>query len=133
MKPIFEALRECGPDFISGKGASEESVQQAETEIGAIFAPDFRSCLLAFGTFAYDGHEFTGISSSPRLSVVEVTKKQRALNSNIPNGWYVIEEANIDGIVIWQTTDNSIYTATYNAPPVKSANNLIEFLHLVAL
>ena len=133
MNPIVETLKERKLDFIAGKGASEESVQQAETEAGAVFAPDFRSCLLAFGIFAYDGHEFTGISSTPRLSVVEVTKKQRALNSNIPNGWYVIEEANIDGIVIWQATDGSIYATAFNAPPVKYANNMMEFLQLAAL
>ena len=130
MKNIIEALKERKGDLLTGKGDAEGYVQQAEIELDTSFASDFRSCLLAFGTFAFDSHEFTGISLTPRLSVTEVTRKHRMLNARIPTNWYVIEEANIDGIVVWQAPDGKIFLTQYNGAPVQSATGLEDFLHL---
>lgn len=127
---IVDKLREKKELLFSGKGEKEEAVDLLENELKLRFSDDFRACLLAFGTFAFDGHEFTGVSESPRLSVADVTNKCRAAFPDVPADWYVIEEANIDGIVIWQNAEGTIYLTRPNDEPDKLAANLQEFLQI---
>lgn len=130
MKTIVEKLNACTAQLIVGKGSTPDQISHAEAELDVKFANDYKACLLAYGVFGFDGHEITGISEDKRWNVVEITKNQRALNPSIPGDFYVIELANIDGIVVWQNASGKIYGTAMNGEPSLIANNLSEFLQV---
>lgn len=100
-------------DIIHGRGADEEQILKAENILNVKFAEEYKEYLHAFGMAIVNGHEFTGIGEVEQLDVVEVTMQQRKYNSYIAPAWYVIEKANIDGIVIWQDETGRIYQSDF--------------------
>lgn len=126
MTSVLDALRSA-PDFIGGNGRPEEEIQAAEQVLGLSFAPDYREYLRTFGLACFDGHELTGICKASRLNVVDVTLEERK-HFPAASGWYVVEQANIDGIVIWQSPDGEIYQTTPGHPPRKLCYSLTEYI-----
>lgn len=118
------------PDFYSLTGASEEQIAQAERALSLRFADDYRQYVRAFGAVSAAGHELTGVCASRRLNVVEVTLSAKAAQPAIPRDWYVLEEANIDGIVIWQSGAGEVFQSQPGAEPVKLAGGICEYLSL---
>ena len=80
------------------------------------------------GLACFAGHEFTGLTTTKRLNVVSVTKEQRSLFGEAVSAWYVIEEAHIDGIVIWQDAAGAVYQTMPNSQAEKIADSLAEYL-----
>lgn len=126
MKNIIDVLRSM-PDFIGSNGRSKEEIELAETMLEVAFARDYRNYLEEIGLACFDGHELTGLTKTDRLNVVTVTMKQRERFGKIASTWYVIEEANIYGIVIWQDTEGFVYEAASNANVKKVADSLSEY------
>ena len=118
------------PDFYSLTGASEEQIAQAERALSLRFADDYRQYVRAFGAVSAAGHELTGVCASKRLNVVDVTLSARAAQPAIPRDWYVLEEANIDGIVIWQSGAGEVFQTQPDAEPVKLAASIREYLNM---
>ena len=118
------------PDFYSLTGASEEQIAQAERALSLRFADDYRQYVRAFGAVSAAGHELTGICASRRLNVVDVTLSARAAQPAIPRDWYVLEEANIDGILVWQSGAGEVFQTQPGAEPVKLAASIREYLNL---
>lgn len=116
---------------IHGKCTDKNEVIQAEEELGLKFADDYRSYIMRFGCMAIGSREFTGISRQENYSVISTTYAQKQYNKNIPENWYVIEQLNIDGIVIWQSSDGEIFQTCPNLPPVKIANSLSEYIETI--
>jgi hypothetical protein len=75
-----------------------------------------------------DGIELTGIAKAKHRDVVTVTKQEWALNPNVPHTMYVIENTGIEGVIIWQDANGSIYKTTPNAQPRKIANSLADYI-----
>ena len=46
----------------------------------------------------------------------------------VPEGWYVIEQAHIDGIVFGQDWTGGVYKSQPSIKPVKVCNLLIEYI-----
>lgn len=126
MSELIDAMR-CKPDFYAEKGASLIQIEQAEKSLGLKFALDFKECLREFGAVSVGGHELTGFSADKNLDVVEVTQKNWKKN-NVGKNLYVIEEAHIDGIVIWQDSDGTVYETTQNSIAIKIASSLSEYI-----
>lgn len=126
MEDIIKTLKDA-PDFIGGRGRSDKEIESAEKELGINFAPDYKTYLKEIGLACFDGHELTGICQDPRLDVVHVTKDQRENNPEAPN-CYVIEEADIDGIVIWQDFSGNIYMTVENSRPKLIADSLAAYI-----
>lgn len=114
-------------DLLHGKGVQEEAVKLAEAELGIKFAEDYKIYLLEYAIVAYDGHEITGISNAQRTHVVNVTKNERDYNPNIYDGCYVIEQAGIDDIVIWQNAEGIIYKTVGKSQPIEICKSLSEY------
>lgn len=127
MKELIQAFKELS-DFYSLKGVSEEEIREAERKLGVVFSKDYREYVSNFGVVSAGGHEFTGICSAVRLNVVDVTLDERRVTSGVCHAWYVIEQANIDGIVIWQSEDGKIYQTMPNTEPMKISNSLLEYI-----
>ena len=116
------------PDYIGAAGRSEEEITEAEKVLGLSFATDYRAYLKEVGLACFDGHELTGLTKTDRLNVVTVTKEQRSYWSKIAESWYVVEEAYIDGIVIWQSSDGTVYQTMPDSECKPIAKNLLEYI-----
>lgn len=101
-------------------------IAHAETELGVAFAKDYREYLAAFGVASANGHEFTGLSVSKRLNVVYVTSEERTYHER-PDNWYVVEDTNIDGIIIWQSSSGEVFLCQGTRTPQKIAYSLSEY------
>ena len=82
------------------------------------------------GAVSFKGHELTGVCLSKRLNVVDVTLEARKLNPTIPNDMYIVEEANIDGILVWQNASGAVYISMPGTSTPKVAGSLQEYLKL---
>lgn len=126
MSELIKVMR-CKPNFYAEKGVSLIQIEQAEKTLGLKFALDFKECLREFGAVSVGGHELTGFSADPNLDVVKVTQKNWSKN-NVGKNLYVIEEAHIDGIVIWQDSDGTVYETTPKSEAKKIACSLAEYI-----
>lgn len=108
-------------------GASRDEVVRAEMELGLSFFSDYREYLTEFGIASANGHEFTGLCASPRLNVVSVTRDQRKRHA-VPNDFYVVEEAGIDDIVVWQASSGELYQTVPGREPILFGRSLSELL-----
>ncbi len=127
MSDIITTMRNL-PDFFSLKGSSDEEIYKAEKTLGVKFSDDYKLYLSEFGVVSANGHEYTGLLSSSRLSVIDVTLSERKRNPNVPSDWYVIEQANIDGIVIWQNKQGEIFQTQPCREPIKIADSLLDYI-----
>ena len=125
---IFVETIKKDPDFIGSNGRSEEKILRAEATLGVHFAEDYHAYLKEIGLASFDGRELTGLTEDVRLDVVCVTKEQRKRVAQVPAGWYVIEEANIDGIVVWQDSDGTVYATQPKRKSQKIADSLLEYI-----
>ena len=112
MNDIIKTLKNT-PDFIGGTGRTDTEIESAQEKLGLKFADDYKTYLRKIGLACFDGHELTGICEDPRLNVVDVTINNQEDNPK-KSSCYVIEEANIDGIVIWQDASGLIYMTEPN-------------------
>ena len=115
-------------DLASLKAAQEPEILQSEKQLALKFATEYREYTSEFGAVAVNGHELTGVVASKRLNVVSATKAEWAINPQVPNTMYVIENAGIDGIIIWQDEAGTIYQSAPNTKPKKIAASLAEYV-----
>lgn len=108
--------------------ASPESVAEAEHSLGLQFAADYKTYVQQFGAISACGIELTGVTTSRRLNVVAVTKRNRAMNGNIPPHMYVIEDMSIDGLVVLQDASGAVYSASPNGTPSKVFESLSAYV-----
>ncbi len=116
------------PDMLHLQAASESKVQEAEQALVVSFATEYKEYLLSFGVAIAGSHEFTGICDSPRLNVVDVTKKQRKYYGHGCDAMYVVEQENIDNIVIWQNHDGQVFRSFPGVQPELIAPSLVDYL-----
>lgn len=127
MNNIVDVLRNM-PDYIGSNGRNEEEIEQAEKLLEVSFAKDYFNYLKDIGLACFDGHELTGLTKTARLDVVSVTKEQRERFGKDTSSWYVVEETNIYGIVIWQGSDATVYETSPTSNAKKIANSLTEYI-----
>lgn len=108
--------------------ASPESVAEAEQSLGLQFAPDYKYYVQRFGAISACGIELTGVTTSRRLNVVAATKRNRAMNGNIPPHMYVIEDMAIDGFLILQDVTCAVYSAPPHGVPRKVFDCLADYI-----
>ena len=120
-------LLKSKPDYIGANGSDLTLINCAEKQLGIAFTEEYKKYLQNIGLASYDGHELTGICSSKRLNVVDVTLDARKIHP-VPSDWYVIEEANIDDIVIWQAPNGAIYQSTPQSKPQQIANSFSDYI-----
>ena len=126
MSPFIELLKN-EDDFASLNGASLEQISAAEIQLGLSFSEEYKLYLKEYGIASANGHEFTGLCESPRLNVVTVTKAARWDNPSVPENYYVVEKAGIDGIMYWQEHDGTMIMTKPHCAVVKVGNSLAEF------
>lgn len=124
---IIKKLRSF-KDLAILKAAKESDIVQSEKQLALKFADEYREYTSEFGAVAFNSHELTGVVDSKYLNVVSMTKTQWAINPQVPHTMYVIENAGIDGIIIWQDEAGTIYLSAPNTKPKKIAASLAEYV-----
>ena len=127
MNTISDVIKNK-PNLYFGKGVTEGEIDSAERDLNLSFSKDYKMYLLQYGLISYDNHELTGLCNSHRLNVVCVTKEERKIHPQIPSDMYVIEQTNIDGIVIWQSSNGEVFQTSPNTAPMKIADSLVEYI-----
>ena len=129
MTGIIEKMK-AYPDFCMFGSVLEESITEAETQLGVKFSDEYKTYISTFGIASMRGHEFTGICKSPRLNVINVTQSERKDHPDIPNDFYVIEQLNIDDVIIWQTQSGEVFQTVRGGKPQVIAVSLSAYLDL---
>ena len=124
----IKSTLESKPCFKAYSSANNETIIQLEEKLSLKFAQEYVEYLKSFGFVTYEGHELTGICKAKRLNVVDVTKGKKESNDNVPDDWYVIEQLNIDGIVVWQASSGEIYQTSPGGAPIKLCDSLAEYI-----
>ena len=127
MNEISNAIKNL-PNFFGLSGASQEQIASAEQQLHTRFAEDYRQYLAACGVASVNGHELTGICASARLNVISITQEMVSQHPGARPGWYVIEQANIDGIVIWQAPDGTVYQTQPNTEATRISSGLLAYI-----
>ena len=127
INSIYELNSLAGFDF-SGPVA-EAQIQEAQKELETTFSDEFIEINRLYGAISFYGHQLTGISPYSGNNVVIVTIEERKNNPNLGNHYYVIEQAHIDGIVLWMKGDGAVYQTYPFSKPVKISNSIIEYIN----
>lgn len=128
MSSFVDKLR-AFPRMRCSGGVEQLMILQAEDALGLRFAEDYRKYLLELGSATAGGREFTGICKTKRLNVVDVTKEER-MYASVPESWYVVEQANIDGVVIWQDASGTIYQTSPGAKKYRLCESLAAYIEM---
>ena len=116
------------PNMLPLQPATGGQITDAELQLEQPFADEYKAYLSAFGAVIADGIELTGITKAEHRNVVLRTQQERALNGKVPRTMYVIENTGVDGIIIWQDKDGSIYQTSPNTNPKKIAASLADYI-----
>ncbi len=108
--------------------AKKTEVFLAECALDLRFADEYKTYLTAYGLISARGIEITGLLPSPRLNVVDVTKRERAWNEGFPPDMYVIEETGVEGLLILQDAAGTIYALWPGKQPKKEFDCLADYL-----
>ena len=127
MKNIVNVVKSL-PELLTFKQATTTQITDAEIQLRLRFSDEYKEYLLNFGAIVAEGIELTGIAKSEHRNVVAITKREWKLNSKVPRKMYVIENTCVDGIIIWQDQNGTIYQTSPNSEPKKIADSLCTYL-----
>ena len=111
-----------------GKAATLEQIKDTEKKLNVQFSKEYVEYTCNLGFAVFEGHELTGVCTGNRLDVMLVTMEERKYNAFVPNGWYVIECLDIDGVVIWQDKNGNIHQTLPNGTKIKLCDSLREYI-----
>ncbi len=126
-KPILTVISEL-KRMLHLSPATKMDVQKAEFDLGLSFSEEFKEYVLAYGVITAYRVEITGICSSKRLNVVDVTKAEREMNPYIPMDMYVIESTGYEGVIILQNAQGEIFSLVPHGVPKKIFESLADYL-----
>lgn len=124
---IIDTLKKKEMIICSGSVTSDR-IAEAEKALGLAFADDYKEYVSRMGSASFIGHELTGISVAQRVDVSAATLRNRELFPEVPSDWYVVEEANIDDIVLWQDSTGCIHQTQPNREPQIIASSFAEYV-----
>lgn len=111
-----------------GNPATDEAISNAEEALALHFSEEYKEYVKKYGVATFDEHDLSGIMPGYRLDVVTMTNDVREMYESLPTNLYMIEDAYIDGIIILQSEDGSIYQVVPYDQPTKIANTLLEYI-----
>ena len=127
MSNILDIIKSKDKCIYAGN-VTDNRIREAEMKLGLIFSDEYKEYVSCFGCVSFVSHELTGICSSENTNVVTSTIRCKESIPNIPSDWYVIEEANIDGIIIWQESSGIIHETQPKKTPRTIAGSLAEYI-----
>ena len=127
MAKIIQVINSLS-ELLPLKPATAIQIADAELQLRVSFADEYKEYLAAYGAIMAEGIELSGIAKSEYRNVISLTKKEWELNPKVPHNMYVVENTCVDGIIIWQDTNGSIYQSTPSAEPKQIAISLADYI-----
>lgn len=116
------------PDLLPLTPATKSQIEDAEKQLGLKFANEYKEYLEAFGSIMAAGIELSGIAKAEYINVISLTQEGWELNPQVSHEMYVVENACIDGILIWQDSKGLIYQSKPNIKPTQIAKTLADYI-----
>lgn len=129
MTDFVDTLKQI-PGFVCFSKVSKDEIETAERILGVRFSEEYRKYIEDCGAASFKGHELTGVCKVKYLNVVDATMEARKLNPTVPEKYYVIEDANVDGILIWQEAKGEVFESTPWGSWKMVAHSLSQYLKL---
>lgn len=129
MSKLIEKIKLLEDLFYAGK-TTDEQIRSAEERLGVKFATDYKEYVKEYGVITYYGHELTGICRGKRLDVCKITVEEREDNLQIPLDFYVLEQLNIDGVVVWQNSKGEVFETIVGRKVKKICESLLEYIEM---
>lgn len=108
MKDIIAVLSlKAGLRYLGG--VDELTIQESESKLNLKFSDEYKKYLSEFGLASFSSTELTGIVTSKRLNVVDVTIDERSIDPDFPPNMYVVEMTDMEGLDILQDEKGTIY------------------------
>jgi len=118
MADIIEIMKNI-PDLSGIKGANDAQIKLAEDELGLKFPEEYKEYVREFGCIDFGPVEWTGLNIEGRLNTVTATKKEKGVNPDFPEGWFVLEELGIDAKNIIVNSEGKVALIQYeNITPI---------------
>ena len=127
MSNIVQVIKSL-PQLLPLKAATKNEITDAELQLKVSFSDEYKEYLSEFGAIMADGIELSGIAKSKHRNVVSLTKQEKELNPDVPRSMYVVENAGVDGIIIWQDSSGKIFSSSPNKAPKQIATSLVEYI-----
>ena len=115
-------------ELFVGEPSTFEEIKIAENVLSVSFSKEYKNYLSQFGFAVFKGHELTGLCNGKRLDVVKITQLEKSCLKEINKSWYVIEQTNVDGIVIWQDSAGFVYQVDRNGKIQNKFLSIYDFL-----
>lgn len=113
------------------QGVDAEAIMSAESKLGICFDDEYRNYLMEYGVVSFGSHEFMGLGGDSYLDVVEETIRERTNNNRYPKNCYIVENIGIDGIMMLQDEEGTIYELS-NAGIKRAFESLREYIDSVS-
>ena len=115
-------------DLSSLGHVNDNEILKAEEELSISFSPEYKKYTSEYGAISFGEYELSGVVQSNHLNVVSLTEAARAITPQAHPDWYVIMDPCIEGIIIWQGAEGTIYQTEPNKPTRQLAESLAEYI-----
>ena len=118
------------PDLCHLTGCKTTQIKAAQKELDLDFPDEFIDYVKEYGVISFYGTEWTGLNVDGYLNVVEATKNERKLSKDFPQGYFVLENQAIDGILILVNSKGAVYSYQSGNKPVHICKTMAEYLDI---
>ncbi len=118
------------PNLCHLTGCKTTQIKAAQKELDLDFPDEFIDYVKEFGVISFYGTEWTGLNVEGYLNVVDATKNERKLNKGFPQGFFVLENQAIDGILILVNSKGAVYSYQNGNLPTFICKSMSEYLDI---
>lgn len=118
------------PDLCHLSGCKTNQIKTAQKELDLEFPDEFIDYVMEFGVISFYGTEWTGLNVEGYLNVVEATKNERKLSKDFPQGYFVLENQAINGILILVNSKGAVYSYQSGNKPALICKTMEEYLDI---
>ena len=118
------------PNLCHLAGCKTTQINTAQKELDLDFPDEFIDYVKEYGVISFYGTEWTGLNVEGYLNVVDATQNERKLNKNFPQGFFVLENQAIDGILILVNSKGVVYSYQNGNQPTLICKSMNEYLDI---
>lgn len=118
------------PNLYHLSGCKTNQIKAAQNELDLEFPDEFIDYVKEFGVISFYDTEWTGLNVDGYLNVVDATKNERNLGKEFPQGYFVLENQTIDGILILVNSKGAVYSYQSGNKPVLICKTMTEYLDI---
>lgn len=107
MEQIKDQIKQSGA--MTKGPITEDVIVEAEKKLGFKFPKSYREIIKALGVISSDSEEIFGLGVEGYLNVVETTLDERQLSNGNLNGFVVIQNLGMEGVLIVVDEKDNVY------------------------